>query len=1088
LPKPPKDPVKIGAAPVCIIIVLSLCDGTISFKLRVQYWEGTARSYWSYSKFDLMQQQLDFYISLFYFLTAIPYAWLGLVAWRRRPAVAITPFAWSMVGMSIWSLGYGVGFLAPTLSLKLLALKFEYIGVVIVPVFLFIFSLEFIGRRHYLPQRIQMLLALYAAFFLLLAWTNEQHYLMWESEIVVQPAGIHLLKIEYHLFFWLQTGFSYLLILMSNFLLLRELVRTSPAYRLQIGFVVIGLLSPLIGNLIFISNLPTIKGLDPTPLFFIPTALVLYWVTMKYRLLKVLPPEHFNVLQGMKDGVIVVDALERVLYINPVTENLFGRSEAEVIGQPLHQLSSTHGIQLASCLTTGLSQAELRLGEGAQTQVFEATISSMSALRSAVKSIGPDRTIMLHNITHRKEAEQILYRRELMMSAISIASTEFLQQSDTWEHTVPGVLEKMGEAADVSHVFVFINYLNETGASFTSLCYEWASIDSKSHINNKALRHIPITEGGLIRWKRMFSEGAHISGQVRDFPAIEQDLFKQTESLSMLAFPIMVENQWWGFIMFDECGYQRYWTDIEVKALHTMASIFGSAETRARTQQKLVRRQNALSLMHEIVREALQSKDLSEMLQGVVESTVRLINTDACFIALWDENRKIGRPHAAYGPRKLDYLNLNIMPGTKTFTSSAFEQRRTLIVEDVQNSTYADEYLADTFPSRSMIVIPLISNEQRLGAIFFSFDRPHHFQAEEISMSEQAASLIALAFEKFQAIEQAQRRAATSETLREASAVVSTTMETNQAIPRILEQLKRVVPYDSASIQLLQDNELEIVGGSGFADHKAVVGMRFAIPGDNPNSVVMETGQPYLMGDVRDVYKQFLEPPNDHIRAWLGVPLMVQGRIIGLLSMDSSEPNDFTGEDANLASIFASQVAQVLDNARVLEESQSQAMTDALTGLYNRRGLFELGHFEFNKAQELDRPFSAIMIDIDHFKQVNDTYGHEVGDIVLQAMAKRCKGCIKDTDIIGRYGGEEIVILLPEVGLDVASNIADRVLHAIASKPMSLAESYELDITASLGVASTDTNTSTLEVLLNRADQAMYMAKHSGRNQVKRSK
>ncbi len=355
-------------------------------------------------------------------------------------------------------------------------------------------------------------------------------------------------------------------------------------------------------------------------------------------------------------------------------------------------------------------------------------------------------------------------------------------------------------------------------------------------------------------------------------------------------------------------------------------------------------------------------------------------------------------------------------------------------------------------------------------------------------MSEQVASLIALAFEKFQAIEQAQKRAATSETLREASAMVSETMETNQAIPRILEQLKRVVPYDSASIQLLHDNELEIVGGSGFSDHKAVVGMRFKIPGDNPNSVVMATGKPYLMGDVRDRYKQFLEPPNDHIRAWLGVPLLVQGRMIGLLSMDSSEPNDFTEEDTNLASIFASQVAQVLDNARVLEESQNQAMTDVLTGLYNRRGLFELGHFEFNKAQELDRPFSAIMIDIDHFKQVNDTYGHEVGDIVLKALSKRCKSCIKETDIIGRYGGEEIVILLPEVGLEIASGIADRVLHAIASKPMSLAESYELDVTASLGVASRDANTSTLEVLLNRADQAMYIAKHNGRNQVKRSK
>jgi diguanylate cyclase (GGDEF)-like protein len=476
------------------------------------------------------------------------------------------------------------------------------------------------------------------------------------------------------------------------------------------------------------------------------------------------------------------------------------------------------------------------------------------------------------------------------------------------------------------------------------------------------------------------------------------------------------------------------------------------------------------------------------MAQAVVDSTGMLIHADACFITLWDAANNVARPLAAYGPRKEEYLDLKIEPGTLTFTESAFKLGQTLIVEDVQNSSYADPKLIKVFPSHSMIVMPLISMGKRLGAIMLSFDRHHYFQVEEISLSEQAASLIALAFEKFQALEQAQRRAYTSETLRQASAMVSETLETTQAIPRILEQLKRVVPYDSASVQLLHGTELEIVGGSGFADHHAVVGMRFSIPGDNPNSVVMKTGKPHLVNDVREVYKQFLLAPNDHIRAWLGVPLMVQDKVIGLLSMDSSEPNDFTDEDINLASIFASQVALVLYNASVLEESQNLAITDVLTGLYNRRGLFELGHFEFNKAQELDHPFSAIMIDIDHFKQVNDTYGHEVGDIVLQALAKRCKGCIKETDIIGRYGGEEIVILLPEVGLDVASSIAERVLNAIASKPMSLAESYELDVTASLGVAARDANTTTLEILLNRADQAMYIAKDSGRNRVKRSK
>lgn len=1033
-----------------------------------------------------MQQPLNFDISLIYFATAIPYAWLGLVAWRRRPAVAVTPFAWAMLGMSIWSLGYGVELLVPTILLKLLAIKFEYIGVVIIPVFLFIFSLEFTGKRHYLPQRLQSLLWLYPCFFLFIAWTNELHHLMWGGETIVETNGLYLFKAEYHVFFWVQIGFSYLLVLGGNILLLRELIKSQRTYWLQIGLVFAGLASSLIGNLVFVLDTGDINSLDLTPLFFIPTAFALYWVTMRYRLMKVMPLEHLTILQNMMDGVIVVDALKRVLYINPVAENLFGRLEEDAIGQPLYQLSRKHGGELTSHLISGIDRTELRLGEGEQSRVFEATISSASSLKTSTTVAGPDRMITLHEVTHRKEVERILYRRELMMSAISFAATEFLQEP-AWEPSVPGVLEKIGSAADVSHIYVFINYMDQKNTLHTSLCYEWTAPETQSHIKETSLQHLPLQQSGLGRWEKEFQQGRHISGQIKDLPLQEQNLFSATESQSILAFPIMVEDQWWGFIMFDECGFKRYWTDMEVKALQTLASIFGSAETRAKTQQKLVRRQNALSLMNQIVRESLQSKDLSEMLQRIVDSTGMLINADACFIALWDESSKIGRPHAAYGPRKEEYLNLKIKPDTSNFTETALKFGRTLIVEDVPNSSYADKFFARAFPSCSMIVIPLSSKEKKLGALFLSFDRPHHFQLEEISMSEQAASLIALAFEKFQAIEQAQRRAATSETLREASARVSETLETNQAIPLILEQLKRVVPYDSASVQLLENNELEIVGGSGFSDPDVVIGMKFPIRGHSPNSVVMETGKLHLIGDVRDEYEEFLRPPNDHIRSWLGVPLVVQDRIIGLLSIDSNEPNDFTEEDANLATIFASQVALVLDNARVLEESQNQAVTDALTGLYNRRGLFELGHIEFNKSLASGRPISVIMIDIDHFKKINDTYGHEIGDVVLQTLAKRCKKCVHEIDIVGRYGGEEIVILLPDTDLDVATIVARRVLDTIVNKPMTLSESYNLDVTASLGVAARDENSPTLEVLLNRADQAMYTAKHGGRNRVNRS-
>ena len=125
------------------------------------------------------------------------------------------------------------------------------------------------------------------------------------------------------------------------------------------------------------------------------------------------------------------------------------------------------------------------------------------------------------------------------------------------------------------------------------------------------------------------------------------------------------------------------------------------------------------------------------------------------------------------------------------------------------------------------------------------------------------------------------------------------------------------------------------------------------------------------------------------------------------------------------------------------------------------------------------------MADVDHFKSINDTYSHEVGDKVLQEFASRCKNCVREIDLVGRYGGEEVVLLLPNTDLDLGVRIATRLCQLIANTPFKISESLEINITASLGVACIDAHTLNLDVLINRADQAMYIAKHKGRNQVK---
>jgi diguanylate cyclase (GGDEF)-like protein/putative nucleotidyltransferase with HDIG domain len=165
---------------------------------------------------------------------------------------------------------------------------------------------------------------------------------------------------------------------------------------------------------------------------------------------------------------------------------------------------------------------------------------------------------------------------------------------------------------------------------------------------------------------------------------------------------------------------------------------------------------------------------------------------------------------------------------------------------------------------------------------------------------------------------------------------------------------------------------------------------------------------------------------------------------------------------------------------------QKQALTDGLTGLPNHRAVVERLEKELDRASRYNRPFSVLFFDADRFKHVNDTYGHNAGDAVLHQIGERAASVLRRGDTLGRFGGEEFVLLLPETDSDDARTIAERIRATIANAPITLAEiENDLNVTVSIGVATYPTDGYEEQELLQQADQAMYMAKHLGRNQVR---
>ncbi|HQK25492.1 MAG TPA: diguanylate cyclase [Synergistaceae bacterium] len=222
------------------------------------------------------------------------------------------------------------------------------------------------------------------------------------------------------------------------------------------------------------------------------------------------------------------------------------------------------------------------------------------------------------------------------------------------------------------------------------------------------------------------------------------------------------------------------------------------------------------------------------------------------------------------------------------------------------------------------------------------------------------------------------------------------------------------------------------------------------------------------------------------VHSVMAAPLVFGDRTLGVMMALSTDSDlVYSSDDMAFFAAAASPVALALENSRLFTEMGNLAMTDALTGVANRRSLFMLGEHEISRAVRRRSPISFFMLDLDHFKNVNDRHGHRVGDGVLRHVAQICRRSLREEDLLGRYGGEEFVVVLPDTGHYEAWSVAERLRGAVEEAPFHL-EGRPLPITISVGVSTLPGGSPriSLETLLDRTDQALYEAKRAGRNAV----
>jgi diguanylate cyclase (GGDEF)-like protein len=247
---------------------------------------------------------------------------------------------------------------------------------------------------------------------------------------------------------------------------------------------------------------------------------------------------------------------------------------------------------------------------------------------------------------------------------------------------------------------------------------------------------------------------------------------------------------------------------------------------------------------------------------------------------------------------------------------------------------------------------------------------------------------------------------------------------------------------------------------------------------------VLRTGTPYLDNDCRFETKIPFSKDCLIVRSILCLPLVNRGQKIGAIELLNKKGGIFTDADRKLMEMLVRPVSVVVSTIRRLDSAERLTITDDLTKLYNYRYLMQYLEAEVKRCLRYKKKVSLLFIDVDGFKGVNDTFGHLVGSLVLAEMGQVLLKILRETDVVGRYGGDEFVIVLPETPVNGALVIGERIRKRVEDYEF-IAQDLRLHLTVSLGVASCPKHTLTAEGLIKKADAAMYRAKELSKNSIK---
>ncbi len=427
-------------------------------------------------------------------------------------------------------------------------------------------------------------------------------------------------------------------------------------------------------------------------------------------------------------------------------------------------------------------------------------------------------------------------------------------------------------------------------------------------------------------------------------------------------------------------------------------------------------------------------------------------------------------------------------------------------------------YYRRTMPVKSILAVPIIQDGAAIGVLAVDSLEGGAFSLETQDMIARFAPFFIQIVEKTRASQELAVRASTFRAMHTMSMVLNSTLELDEMLDGLAREINILVPYDFC-LFLQYDEKTRQLSLQHHSGTVALEGPRSSLVQRLAAAVSPQSGDAADDGDaagfpvedgtlVNQMLKQWLANRSApyHFsdlrdRAVLGLfdtttrlsrqlhtlscwPLVTGEKFIGAFFLGSLRPNAFSEFHRAFLGTLSNQIALVMDNAILHRQISNLARTDGLTGLLNHRTFMEKLSDEYRRIDRQERPFSVLLMDIDKFKAVNDTYGHPVGDVAIKAVARVLKETVRGTDFVARYGGEEFAVGMVDTNSAGAEQMAERVRALMEKTVVTTIASTDLMITLSIGVANFPADTRNLPDLVTLADNALYHAKRTGRNRI----